>query len=298
MRKYAIFKNLFFVFLVLSLSVVPLYLHSQEPVSITIEKVSGEVYCLYGAGGNIGILKGKDGLLVVDASYARTANDVKNEIGKFSPLNVQYLVITHYHGDHTGGNPIIGRDAQIISQENCRASMMRNLKPEETPESIGVPQKTYEKDMSLQVGDETVKLVYFGPGHTSGDTVVIFEKAKVIHAGDLFFQGMPPYIDVGDGSDTKNWVSIIEQLSEKYPDYQVIPGHGKVTTMKEYVKFADYLKSLREEVAAAIKAGKTREQAQESIDLSKFSNIQDQGQFLTKKENIGWVYDEMTREKK
>jgi len=298
MRKHAFFKNLFFVFLVLSVSVGSPCLLSQEPVSITIEKVSGEVYCLYGAGGNIGILKGKDVLLVVDASYARTANDVKNEIAAFSPLNIQYLIITHYHGDHTGGNPIIGKDAQIISQENCRASMMRNLKPEETPESVGVPQKTYEKDMSLRVGDETVKLVYFGPAHTSGDTVVVFEKAKVIHAGDLFFQGMPPYIDVGDGSDTKNWVSIIEMLGQKYPDYQVIPGHGKVTTMKEYMKFADYLKSLREEVAAAIKAGKTREQAQESIDLSKFSDIQDQGQFLTKKENIGWVYDEMTREKK
>ena len=298
MRKHAFFKNLFFVFLVLSVSVGSPCLLSQEPVSITTEKVSGEVYCLYGAGGNIGILKGKDVLLVVDASYARTANDVKNEIAAFSPLNIQYLIITHYHGDHTGGNPIIGKDAQIISQENCRASMMRNLKPEETPESVGVPQKTYEKDMSLRVGDETVKLVYFGPAHTSGDTVVVFEKAKVIHAGDLFFQGMPPYIDVGDGSDTKNWVSIIEMLGQKYPDYQVIPGHGKVTTMKEYMKFADYLKSLREEVAAAIKAGKTREQAQESIDLSKFSDIQDQGQFLTKKENIGWVYDEMTREKK
>ncbi len=298
MRKHSIFKNLFLVFLVLSVSISSLCLLPQEPVSITIEKVSGEVYCLYGAGGNIGILKGDDGLLVVDASYARTANDVKNEIGKFSRLTIQYLVITHYHGDHTGGNAIIGKDAQIVSHENCRASMMRNLKPEETPESIGIPQKTYEKEMSLRVGDEMVKLVHFGPAHTSGDTVVIFEKAKVIHAGDLFFHGMPPYIDVGDGSDTKNWVFIIEQLAEKYPDYQVIPGHGKVSTMKEYLKFAGYLKGLREAVADAIKAGKTREQAQESIDLSRFSDIQDQGQFLTKKENIGWVYDEMTREKK
>ncbi len=298
MRKHSISKNLFFVFLVLSLSVVPLNLLSQEPPSLKIEKVSGDVYCLYGAGGNIGVLKGEDGLLVVDASYARTANDVKNEIGKFSPMKIQYLINTHYHGDHTGGNPIVGRDAQIVSQKNCRASMMRNLKPEETPESIGVPQKTYEDEMSLRVGDETVNLVCFGPGHTSGDTVVIFEKAKVIHAGDLFFHGMPPYIDVGDGSDTKNWISIIEKLSKEYPDYLLIPGHGTVTTMKEFLKFADYLKTLREEVAAAIEAGKNREQAQESIDLSKFSGIQDQGQFLTKKENIGWVYDEMTREKK
>lgn len=298
MRKHAIFKNLFFVFLALSLSVFTPYSFSQQQEAITIEKVSAEVYCLYGAGGNIGILKGKDGLLIVDASYPQTANAAKDEIGKFSPLKIQYLVITHYHGDHTGGNPIIGKDAQTISHENCKASMLRNLKPEETPESVGAPQTTYDKDMTLQVGDETVRLVHLGPAHSSGDTVVIFEKSKVVHAGDLFFYGMPPYIDVNDGSDTKNWIAIIEKLCEKYPDYQVIPGHGKVATMKEYQEFADYLRYLRKEVAAAIKAGKTREQAQESIDFSALEHIQDWGEFLTKKENVGWVYDEMTREKK
>ncbi|MGB6867282.1 MAG: hypothetical protein WBE11_16485, partial [Candidatus Aminicenantaceae bacterium] len=87
----------------------------------------------------------------------------------------------------------------------------------------------------------------------------------------------------------------IQALAEKHPDFKVIPGHGKVTTMKEYVKFADYLNVLIKEVSAAIKAGKTKEQAVESIDLSSITYIQDQGEFLTKKKNIEWVYDEMTR---
>jgi cyclase len=243
-------------------------------------------------------LTGKDALLLVDASYARTASQVMEEIRRFSSLPIRYLVVTHYHGDHTGGNAIIGKDAHIVSQENCKASMLKNLKPEETPESIGAPQETFEKEMTIRLGDETVKLIYLGPAHTSGDTVVIFEKAKVIHAGDIFFNGMPPYIDVGDGSDTGNWVNIIGKLGEKYPDYQVIPGHGSATTMVEFVKFAEYLRYLRKKVGEAVKAGKTREETQESIDFSKFGTIQDQGQFLTKKENAGWVYDEMTREKK
>ena len=149
--------------------------------------------------------------------------------------------------------------------------------------------------MTLNVGDEKVRLIHLGPAHTSGDTVVVFENAKVIHAGDLFFNGMPPYIDVNDGSDTQNWILSIEKLCETYPDFQFIPGHGKVANTKEFMRFANYLKHLRKEVAAAIKAGKTREQAQESIDLSEFSYLEDYGQFLTKKENIGWVYDEMTR---
>lgn len=297
MKKNSHFRNLFLFILILLLSAFAPSLFPQEEQPITIEKVSGDVYCLYGPGGNIGILKGKEALLVVDSKYAQTAEEVMKEIKKFSSHKIQYLINTHYHSDHTQGNCVIGKGAEIISHKNCKASLLAGLKPGETPESIGAPQKTYEKEMTVKIGDEAVKLIYFGPAHTSGDTVVVFKRAKVIHAGDLFFQGMPPYIDVKDGSDTQNWILTIEKLGETYPDFQVIPGHGKVANMKEFLRFADYLKYLRKEVAAAIKAGKTREQAQESIDFNKFSYIQDQGKFLTKKENIGWVYDEMMRKK-
>ncbi|MFQ6109253.1 MAG: MBL fold metallo-hydrolase [Candidatus Aminicenantales bacterium] len=295
MRKKTLIKKFLFSSLILTLFLNPLYLASQQAEPITIKKVSGDVYCLYGQGGNIGILKEDNALLVVDSQYARTAENVMNAIRNLSPLTIKCLINTHYHGDHTGGNAVVGRDAEIISHKKCRSSLIASLKPEETAESVGAPQKTYEKEMSLQVDEEVVRLVHFGPAHTSGDTVVVFEKAKVIHAGDLFFLGMPPYIDVKDGSDTKNWILAIEKLAKAYPDYQVIPGHGKVAGMKEFLRFADYLKYLRKEVAAAIKTGLTREQAQETIDFSGFSHIQDRGEFLTKKANIGWVYDEMTR---
>lgn len=289
-------KSILLLFIpLLFLSFIFLPVPSQEEVAITIEKVSGEVYCLYGEGGNIGILKGENALLVVDSQYAQNADSVLEEIMKFSPKEIRFLINTHYHGDHTGGNPIIGKEAQIISHKNCKDSFLAEIKSEETAESIGIPQKTYEKEMALEVGNEMVRLLHFGPGHTSGDTVVVFERAKGIHAGDLFFNGLPPYIDVEDGSDTRNWILTIEKLAEKYSDYKVIPGHGKVTNMKEFLKFADYLKYLRKQVAAAIKAGKTREQAVESIDLTKFSHIEDRREFLTKKNNIGWIYDEMTK---
>ena len=175
--------------------------------------------------------------------------------------------------------------------------MVANLKTEEKEGSTGVPQKTFAKELTIPFEGEKVKLVHFGPAHTSGDTVVIFEKTKVLVAGDLFFHGIPPYIDVNNGSDTKNWVELIETLCEKYPGFKVIPGHGKVTDTKAYLQFARYLKYLRKEVAAAIEAGKTREQAQDSIDFSSFDHIVDRGEFLTKKENVGWVYDEMIRKK-
>jgi len=288
-------KNILLLILFLCLAFVSLQLHAQQEEPITIENVSGAVYCLYGSGGNIGIYVGEDSLLIVDAQYAKTANAVMAKIKELSPKKIEYLINTHYHGDHTSGNSIIGKNAQIISQQNCKKSLLAGLKPEDTPESIGAPNKTFDTEMTITLGDETVRLVYMGPGHTSGDTIVIFDKAKVIHAGDLFFHGMPPYIDVNDGSNTQNWVRTIQALAEKHPDFQVIPGHGKVTNMKEYVKFADYLNTLIKEVSAAIKAGKTKEQAVESIDLSSFTYIQDQGEFLKKEKNIEWVYDEMTR---
>lgn len=275
--------------------ITPWLLHSQAEVTVNIEKVAGEVYCLYGSGGNIGILKGQDALLVVDAQYARTAAKVMQEIGKLSPHRIKYLINTHYHGDHTSGNTVLGKDAEIISHKNCRASYLAGLKPEDEAGRAGAPQKTYDRELRVSLGDYEVKLLNFGPGHTSGDTVVVFEKDKVIHAGDLFFHGIPPYIDVKDGSDTWNWIKTIEKLAEMYPDFQVIPGHGKVTDMKSFLMLADYLKFLREVVNDAIKKGKTREEAMNSIDLSRYDHIQDRGEFLTKKENIGWVYDEMTR---
>jgi glyoxylase-like metal-dependent hydrolase (beta-lactamase superfamily II) len=290
MKKY----TLYFI-LILCLAFGSFQSLAQQEEPIVIEKVSGEVHCLYGSGGNIGIYVGEDSLLIVDSQYARTADAVMAKIKEHSPKKIQYLVNTHYHGDHTSGNPILGREAQIISHQNCQRSLLAQKKPEETQKNIGAPGKTFDTEMTIAMGDDTVRLVHMGPGHTSGDTIVIFDKAKVIHTGDLFFHGVPPYIDVNDGSDTKNWVRTIRALAEKHPDFKVIPGHGKVTNMKEYVAFSDYLSVLRKEVSAAIEAGKTKEQAVESIDLSRFSSIVDRGEFLTKKKNIEWVYDEMTR---
>ena len=140
-----------------------------------------------------------------------------------------------------------------------------------------------------------VKLLHFGAAHTAGDTVVVYQQSRVIPAGDLFFHGLPPYIDVADGADTANWVRTIEKLADDYPEYKVIPGHGPVTDMKAWKDFGAYLKYLREQVAAAVRAGKNKEEAQRSIDLSRFQHIQDQGEFLTKRNNIGWIYDELTK---
>ncbi len=267
----------------------------QDETPVTIERVGGRVSCLYGQGGNLGILEGELRLLVVDSQYARNAPRVKAAIQEFDSRPIRLLVNTHYHGDHTGGNPVLGEEASIVSHKNCKVSFLKGLKPEQSAEAMGAPQQTYDTVMTIQVGEETVELLHFGAAHTAGDTVVVFQQSRVIHAGDLFFHGLPPYIDVADGADTANWVRTIEKLARDYPDYKVIPGHGPVTDMKAWQDFGVYLKYLREQVAAAIQAGKNKEEAQRSIDLSRFQHIPDQGEFLTKQNNIGWIYDELTK---
>jgi glyoxylase-like metal-dependent hydrolase (beta-lactamase superfamily II) len=261
----------------------------------TVKQLTETVYCLHGETANIAVFIGDDALLVVDSEYPKTAPDLLQKIRGVSPLPIKYLINTHYHGDHTGGNSVLGEGAEIISHKNCQASFLKTLKPGDDPATKGAPQTTYTTDMSLQVSGQTIRLLHLNPAHTSGDTVVVFPAAKVLVAGDLFFHGMAPYIDVRDGADTANWVLTIRTLAEKYPDYQIIPGHGQETDMSAWLKFADYLEYLRKEVKKAIAAGQTKEQAQESIDTSRFTYIHDVGQFLTKKSNIGWLYDELTR---
>ncbi len=278
------------VCLLLSLFVV-----AQEKVTLEIEKVSGDVYCLSGAGGNIGILKTEAGLLLIDSGYERVTEDVMKKITALSPKPIKYLVNTHYHGDHTGGNEVVGKDAVIIMHPNCKNSLTRSLETKEAEKAYISKVKPWTLGKVIKLGEETVRLVHFGPGHTAGDIVVIFEKSRVFHTGDLFFNGMPPYIDVKDGSDTGHWIRTIEALCKRYPGYKVIPGHGKVTTAKEYLVVADYLKLLRKMVTVATAKGKTREQAMETIKIKGFENLKEYGKFLTIKNNIGWIYDEMTK---
>ena len=290
-------KKIFTVYLfAVSFFLFFLPLFSQQAAPIETEKVAGNVYCLYGPGGNIGILETGEGLLIIDSKYLRIAEKVMAKITELSPKPIKYLVNTHYHGDHTGGNEVVGQNAQIIAHADCKASLIRSLEQQKQKTAYTAGIKTFAKDMNLKIGDENVTLLYLGPGHTSGDTVVVFETSKVIHTGDLFFHDLPPYIDVKDGADTGNWIKIIEKLNKEYPGYKIIPGHGKITDMKGFLKFADYLKFLRDEVGKAIKAGKTKEQTMTGIDFSGFKHMKDRG-LLSKKNNAGWVYDEMTRTK-
>ncbi|MCP5050951.1 MAG: MBL fold metallo-hydrolase, partial [bacterium] len=244
------------------------------------------------------LLNTTDGLLMVDTQLEKESKEIFNYIKTSHKKRVKYLVNTHFHPDHTGGNPLVGKETQIIMHPKAVAlykEMFADVKPQ-APFLSGAT--LWKEGMTVKMGDETVHLYHFGPGHTAGDLVVVFEKAKVLHMGDLFLDDWALSIPLEHGADTGNWIRTIETICKKFPDYKIVPGHGNVTDTAHLSKVAVYLKFLRKEVAAAIKAGKTREEAVNTIDGSAYDHLQAPRQFhkvgLTVKGNIGTVYDEMT----
>ncbi len=268
---------------------------AEVPAKVKADKLTSRIQWLQlPPAGNVTVFVGDESLFVVDAGNPNSSA-IADKIASLSAKPVAYLVDTHYHDDHTGGNAAVARGGRILATQACLMSMRKNAKPDQP--AAALPQETYGTERGVRLGKELVRLASFGPAHTAGDTVVIFESEGVIAAGDLFFNGLPPYIDVADGADTENWVRIIHVLAERYPKYKVVPGHGPVSDMKGWLRFADYLSALREKVAAAIAAGRTREEAVAGVRLDEFADVKDVAPFLTKAQNVGWVYDELKRGK-
>jgi cyclase len=271
-------------------------LFAQQPSpAAKHDRISPKLSVIDG-GCSITVLQTEKGPVIVDSGVSERAQSVQSIIRTLQSQPPVAVLLTHYHGDHVGGLSVLASGVPLYANENCLASFRKqDPKASEALSKAARLVPSAAAEARIQVGEEPVILIHPSHAHTSGDSLVIFEEEKVICAGDLFFNGLPPYIDVADGSDTAAWADTIESLAKRYPDFKVVPGHGPVSDMTGWLHFAAYLRALRQGVAEAIKAGKTRDQAQASVNLDSFSSIRDAGDFLTKKANIGWVYDELTR---
>ncbi len=290
--------NLFIIIIFILVSLVS----GQNNPEIKVQNISENVYVLSGIGGNIAVLKSDDKLLVIDAGYVDTGKLLKEKIQKVFNLPIAILINTHYHQDHTGGNKAIASGVQIIAHKNCISTLKimsinasKNKNGKIFLENLLLPNKDFGSVKEIKFGDETLNLFYFGPGHTKGDIVIVFNKSKIIHTGDLFFHNIAPYIDVRDGSDTGNWIKTINKLVKKYPDFTVIPGHGDVTNMKEFLKFSNYLQFLRDSVKSGLKKGKSIKEIQESTSFKNFPSMIEKNKFMTQKNNLKWVYQEISK---
>jgi cyclase len=225
-------------------------------VEIKASHVSGNIHMLEGAGGNIAVSVGPDGLLIVDDQYAPLAEKIEAALAKLSPGRLKFVLNTHFHGDHTGGNGHFGKQATIIAQTNVRKRLSNGASVKG-----GLPVVTFDSSLSVHFNGEEIKLIHFGPGHTDGDSIVLFTQANVVHAGDQFFSGRFPNIDLASGGDVRGYIRNVEELLQKLPaGARLIPGHGPLSSRKELEEFHEMLVSTSRWVEQAIAAGKSLEQ--------------------------------------
>ncbi|TKB58538.1 MBL fold metallo-hydrolase [Ferrimonas aestuarii] len=227
--------------LLLCLSLVLSSAHANDrfkDVVITTEHLGGGIHMLTGSGGNIGVSTGADGLLIIDDQFAPLAERISDTLKTLSPNPVKYVLNTHYHGDHTGGNAHFADTATIFAHDNVRMRLLddANLTPKH------LPVVTYSDGITFHFNDETIRVQHLANGHTDGDSVVRFEKAKVIHMGDLFFNGHFPYVDLDAGGSVTGYLNNVSSIIATLDDQtKIIPGHGKLATLEELKKFQKML---------------------------------------------------------
>jgi len=240
------------------------YLQAQQnPPKITLVPVAGPVYMLQGGGGNIGIVADAVGMLMIDAMFERMAGEIREAIKSLPGGDrVRLLINTHWHSDHTDGNKALGPGAVIIAHENVRALLAKDqtLMGGQTKAlpANALPSVTFPDKMTVYAAGEAIRLVHFPHAHTDGDIVVFLDRWKVVHMGDMFFNGMFPFIDVTNGGDIASWVRQLDIiLGALPPNTKIIPGHGPLAGVADLKAFRDMLSDSADLVRRQMKAGKT-----------------------------------------
>lgn len=250
-------------------------------------------------GGTIGWLASDDGMVIVDSQFPETAKNCLNGLRNRSDHSLDLLINTHHHGDHTSGNLVFKDVAEkMVAHEKVPDLMKKSAEESEEDSSPAYPTTTFAESWQLEVGDETVHARYFGPAHTSGDAVIYFEKANIVHTGDLVFNRMNPYTDRPAGASIQHWIQVLESIEEEYPaDAQYVFGHGKpdfgVTGGRQDVTvMRNYLMALIEHVKSGLEQNKSKE---EIINIKVLDGFEEflYADFWTLSQNLAVVHAEL-----
>lgn len=234
-----------------------------DQVQIKTEKVSGNIYMLTGAGGNIGVSAGDDGLVIVDSQFAPLAPKIEAALKGIVDKPVRFLLNTHWHGDHTGGNAQLGKSGTVVAHENVRKRLVtgsteRKVAPA-APEAL--PVITFTHELSVHLNGEEVRAIHFPRGHTDGDSVIFFTKSNVVHMGDDFFVGRFPFVDMSSGGTVPGLIAGIEKvLAETPDDIKIIPGHGPLSTKTELRTYLEMIRTTSAAMQEQVKKKRTLEQ--------------------------------------
>lgn len=247
-------------------------------VEVQAQDLGHGIHMLIGAGGNIGVSAGEDGVFLVDDQYAPLTDKILAAVGKISDQPVRFVLNTHWHGDHTGGNENMGKKgALIVAHDNVRRRMsteqfleLFNQKVEPSPE-VALPVVTFAEGVSFHVNGEEIHAFHMPNGHTDGDSVVHFKGADIVHMGDLFFNGMYPFIDTSSGGSIDGMIAAADQVLGMVTDStKIIPGHGPLGSKADLQAYRDMLQGVRDAVAALVKEGKSLDEVKAAAPTQAF----------------------------
>jgi len=253
------------------LLLIPVSGHAQDrfaAVEIKATHVRGSVYMLEGSGGNIGVSVGDDGILMVDDQFAPLADKIRAALAKLGDGKLQFILNTHWHFDHTGGNVEFGPEVPIIAHHNVRQRMAagqellgRQMEP--APHEA-LPVITFDDSLSVHFNGENIRVVHFPTGHTDGDSVVFFDKSNVVHMGDQLFAARFPFVDLSSGGNVLGLERNIRKILQDLPeDVILIPGHGPLSTREDLEAYHQMLADSIELVRGKVDQGKSLEEIQE-----------------------------------
>jgi cyclase len=273
---------------------------APAPTVTKFEDVRRNVGIFSGRGGTIGYLITPDGAIAVDAQFPDTAKACVEGLQQKASKGIQMLINTHYHGDHTGGNPAFRPVVKsIVQQERCAKLHKEFTEKNNTAAQQAYADQTFGGSWSTTIGDEKVWGNYYGAGHTGGDAVIFFEKANVVHMGDLMFNRLHPRVDRPGGASIKSWTSILERVAKKHRDATFIFGHAKpglpVTgSAQALLQLRDYFTAVLDHAQKGIRAGQSQEQIVGIESLPKFEDYASNGTVLTLKGTLTAAYEELT----
>ena len=278
-------------------------------VEIKVTKVAGNIYMLQGAGGNIAASVGEDGIVIVDDQYAPLADKIAAALKGIGATDkpVRFVINTHYHGDHTGGNaPFATNGSTVIAQDNVRKRLQTGGKAgigtamsmdQPAAAKAALPIITFDHDVTVHLNGEDIRALHFPGGHTDGDAIVFFPTANVVHMGDDFVRYGYPFIDVNAGGSVQGMIAACDKVASLLPDdVKVIPGHGDLSTLGEVRDYSVMLKETSAAVQAAINLKKTPEQMKKEKILAPW-DAKYSGKFINSDLFIDTLYNSLTNNK-
>lgn len=240
-------------------------LAAQEAVEIESIDLAPGIHMLIGRGGNIGVSSGPDGVFLIDDQYAPLTERIVGAIREFSDGPIRFVLNTHWHGDHTGGNENLGKaGALIVAHDNVRERMSVEQFMEAFDRRVpaspqdALPVVTFGETVTFHLNGDEIHVFHVPHAHTDGDVIVHFRNANVVHMGDTYFAGRYPFIDIGSGGSIDGVIAAADVALELMDDEtKVIPGHGALSTKADLRRYRDVLATVRDRVAEAMAAGRS-----------------------------------------